>query len=388
MIVAVPVGLGQRHLPVRVRPAEGAQRAQAHPRGAGRASRAWSSGFFALVGDRARRSCSASPAPGSSACMAAGIGVGHPVHPARRVGVGGRPALACPWRSARRATAWAPRRSPPSPGSCVPAAVSGLVAAFILAVSRAIGETMVVFIAGGRRPATSASSSARSKPGLTMTAAMATAGPGHRPGGGRGAHLPEPLLRRCGAVPHHAAPQPHRRPLRAPGPAGLLMAPPPSASAAEYAARRRSATSSPAASAIDCRSDLPAPAAGSRSASRSVVLAILFYDVLHRRASACSPTGPSRSSRAASAPTADASGVFQAIKGTFWIGVFVVVLVVPDRGRRRRSTSRSTPPRAGSRRLIDVNIRNLAGVPSIVYGILGPDHLRPGAGERSPAAAR
>ena len=32
----------------------------------------------------------------------------------------------------------------------VPAAVSGLVAAFILAVSRAIGETMVVFIAGGR----------------------------------------------------------------------------------------------------------------------------------------------------------------------------------------------------------------------------------------------
>ena len=33
----------------------------------------------------------------------------------------------------------------------VPAAVSGLVAAFILAVSRAIGETMVVFIAARRR---------------------------------------------------------------------------------------------------------------------------------------------------------------------------------------------------------------------------------------------
>jgi phosphate transport system permease protein len=31
----------------------------------------------------------------------------------------------------------------------LPAAVSGLVAAFILAVSRAIGETMVVFIAAG-----------------------------------------------------------------------------------------------------------------------------------------------------------------------------------------------------------------------------------------------
>ena len=31
----------------------------------------------------------------------------------------------------------------------IPAAVSGLVAAFIIAISRAIGETMVVFIAAG-----------------------------------------------------------------------------------------------------------------------------------------------------------------------------------------------------------------------------------------------
>lgn len=55
----------------------------------------------------------------------------------------------------------------------IPAAVSGLVAAFILAVSRAIGETMVVFIAGG------AAGNQRFElnplePGLTMTAAMAT----------------------------------------------------------------------------------------------------------------------------------------------------------------------------------------------------------------------
>ncbi|MEM7205963.1 MAG: phosphate ABC transporter permease subunit PstC, partial [Planctomycetota bacterium] len=31
----------------------------------------------------------------------------------------------------------------------LPAALSGLTAAFIVAISRAIGETMVVFIAGG-----------------------------------------------------------------------------------------------------------------------------------------------------------------------------------------------------------------------------------------------
>jgi len=55
----------------------------------------------------------------------------------------------------------------------VPAAVSGLVAAGILAVSRAIGETMVVFIAGGAAGNQSFSTDALS-PGLTMTAAMAT----------------------------------------------------------------------------------------------------------------------------------------------------------------------------------------------------------------------
>ncbi|MGH9273824.1 MAG: phosphate ABC transporter permease subunit PstC [Acidimicrobiales bacterium] len=55
----------------------------------------------------------------------------------------------------------------------VPAAVSGLVAAFILAVSRAIGETMVVFIAGGAA-GNQAFQTNPLEPGLTMTAAMAT----------------------------------------------------------------------------------------------------------------------------------------------------------------------------------------------------------------------
>lgn len=55
----------------------------------------------------------------------------------------------------------------------IPASVSGLVAAFIVAVSRAIGETMVVFIAAG---ATGGSlfSTDLFGPGQTMTAAMAS----------------------------------------------------------------------------------------------------------------------------------------------------------------------------------------------------------------------
>ncbi|MCO5318944.1 MAG: phosphate ABC transporter permease subunit PstC [Microthrixaceae bacterium] len=55
----------------------------------------------------------------------------------------------------------------------IPAAVSGLVAAFIVAVSRAIGETMVVFIAAGATGGSLFSVDIFG-PGQTMTAAMAS----------------------------------------------------------------------------------------------------------------------------------------------------------------------------------------------------------------------
>jgi phosphate transport system permease protein len=55
----------------------------------------------------------------------------------------------------------------------IPAAVSGLVAAFIIAISRALGETMVVFIAGGGGNGAFYTANPLD-PGLTMTAAMAT----------------------------------------------------------------------------------------------------------------------------------------------------------------------------------------------------------------------
>lgn len=55
----------------------------------------------------------------------------------------------------------------------LPAAVSGLVAAFIIAVSRAIGETMVVFLAGGAADSALYTSDPF-EGSLTMTAAMAS----------------------------------------------------------------------------------------------------------------------------------------------------------------------------------------------------------------------
>ena len=67
---------------------------------------------------------------------------------------------------------------------------------------------------------------------------------------------------------------------------------------------------------------------------------------------------------------AEAAGVFQAIRGTFWIGVFVVVLAFPI-GVASAVYLEEYSTKGRLARLIDLNIRNLAGVPSIVYGILG-----------------
>jgi len=55
----------------------------------------------------------------------------------------------------------------------LPAAISGIVAAFIIGISRALGETMVVFMAGGAADAATFTSSPFDG-GLTMTAGMAS----------------------------------------------------------------------------------------------------------------------------------------------------------------------------------------------------------------------
>lgn len=79
----------------------------------------------------------------------------------------------------------------------LPAAISGIVAAFILTASRAIGETMVVYIAGGA--ADSAPYTTNPLDGsLTMTAAMASLATGTE--NVRGASLAVPSLYFVGVV--------------------------------------------------------------------------------------------------------------------------------------------------------------------------------------------
>lgn len=65
------------------------------------------------------------------------------------------------------------RKSTTTLNIVLPAAVSGIVAAFIIGISRAMGETMVVFMAGGAADASTFTNSPFDG-GLTMTAGMAS----------------------------------------------------------------------------------------------------------------------------------------------------------------------------------------------------------------------
>ena len=99
------------------------------------------------------------------------------------------------------------------------------------------------------------------------------------------------------------------------------------------------------------------------------VLATLFVDVVSTGASVFTDRfesfweGGIRSKAAT-------SGISQAVRGTFWIGVFVVVFAFPI-GVASAVYLEEYATKGRLSRLVDVNIRNLAGVPSIVYGILG-----------------
>lgn len=66
----------------------------------------------------------------------------------------------------------------------------------------------------------------------------------------------------------------------------------------------------------------------------------------------------------------ETSGLAQGIRGTFYIGLFTVVFAFPvGVGAAIYLEEYATPGRLT--RFIDLNIRNLSGVPSVVYGILG-----------------
>ena len=153
-------------------------------------------GFFALtVINPSRRP---GPLPGAEGfnLLAAGLGVGILTIPL--VASSSEDAMrAVPARAPRgRRTASGARRITTSLRVVVPAAISGIVAALILAVSRAIGETMVVALAAG---ATAGSLFTLDPlgPGSDPDRCDGVAGDRQRPRDAATRGLPEPLLPGC-----------------------------------------------------------------------------------------------------------------------------------------------------------------------------------------------
>ena len=67
----------------------------------------------------------------------------------------------------------------------------------------------------------------------------------------------------------------------------------------------------------------------------------------------------------------ETSGISQGLKGTFWIGMFTIVIAFPLGISAAIYLEEYAHHTSKLARFIDLNIRNLAGVPSVVYGILG-----------------
>ena len=104
-------------------------------------------------------------------------------------------------------------------------------------------------------------------------------------------------------------------------------------------------------------------------AASIVVLAVLVYDmVMTGEATLTGRLGDFLSGSLRSQP--GESGILQGLRGTFFIGVFTVIVAFPL-GIGAAIYLEEYAHGTRLTRFIDLSIRNLAGVPSVVYGILG-----------------
>jgi len=99
-------------------------------------------------------------------------------------------------------------------------------------------------------------------------------------------------------------------------------------------------------------------------------LLVLIYDVVAEGISVFTERGGTFLTGKLSVVTASIAGVGQAILGSLYIALFVVVFAFPI-GIGAAVYLEEYAKDTKFNRFININIRNLAGVPAIVYGILG-----------------
>ena len=173
-----PVGLGRRSTSAEYAAPASAEGDQADPRGAR---------GYPNRGLRVFRAAFITPSPQRPArLMDIGVfqrargrpGDGHHDRSDRRVALRGRDGGGATGLREGAYAAWRHRRCRSRPGWSCPAALSGIVAAFVLGVSRGIGETMIVLIAAGLLPNTGVQSDG---PFETMTTFIGATAQGRQP---------------------------------------------------------------------------------------------------------------------------------------------------------------------------------------------------------------
>ncbi len=127
-------------------------------------------GFFALQWIAPNLVASLFGGPAAGSLLAAGIGVGVLVVPLV-ASISEDAMKAVPMALREASSGLGARKVMTTMRVVLPAAVSGLMAAFIVAISRALGETMIVFMAGGAAQTAVYTHSAR-EGSLTMTAGI------------------------------------------------------------------------------------------------------------------------------------------------------------------------------------------------------------------------
>jgi phosphate transport system permease protein len=114
--------------------------------------------------------------------LSAGPGDGHHDHSLRQLRCPRTPCARCRWRCAKVPTPWVPRACRRRCGWS-PAATSGIASAYILGISRAVGETMILAVAAGMQPNLTFNPT---EPGATITAFIVQVALGDLPHGSIG----------------------------------------------------------------------------------------------------------------------------------------------------------------------------------------------------------
>ncbi len=230
----------------------------------------------------------------------------------------------------------------------VPAATSGIVASFVLAISRGIGETMIVLIAAGQFAQISADPRVSME---TMTAFIGATAQGDVPTGS----IEYKTIFAVGldAVRPDARHEHRLDQARAAVPGGLRVS---SATTPQVDRSRR-----------DIRGGVFYVLLLFSIGLALLTLGVLVGDVLKDGAGWVTTT------LLFDPPSVDPNiaGARPAILATIYLGILVLLFTVPLGVATALYLEEYADKNRWYNRFLEVNIQNLAGVPSIVYGILG-----------------